>query len=299
MRPSFARVPPSSCNTLDSTPARRPTRSSRRSVPHPRRVMKASDNTLPRIYSGIQVWEVEDDHPGQALERDLAASIEGEVRFDRASRAAYHGCLQLPSGPHGRRHTKDHLRRGRGGPRVPASLRGDHITRWRDEPRRPGRQRRRRHRLLQVPQPRAFDRRSIPNRDGRPGCVLDDLRVAVSQHGLTFGPDPASHDRNTIGGMIGNNSCGVHSVMSDLIGPGPLTADQVIELETLTYDGHRMTVGATSPADLEPPRQPGGPDRSDLWGSEAPGRRARRRDSSGFPRHSQAGLRLQPPSPAA
>src|SRR5689334_14832548 len=47
-----------------------------------------------------------------------------------------------------------------------------------------------------------------------PGCVLDTLRKAAEQHHLTFGPDPATHDHNTLGGMIGNNSCGVHSVMA-------------------------------------------------------------------------------------
>ena len=48
----------------------------------------------------------------------------------------------------------------------------------------------------------------------QPGVVLDHLRNAAEKHHLTFGPDPASHDRCTIGGMIGNNSCGVHSVMA-------------------------------------------------------------------------------------
>jgi FAD/FMN-containing dehydrogenase/Fe-S oxidoreductase len=80
-----------------------------------------------------------------------------------------------------------------------------------------------------------------------PGCVLDTLRNAAAPHGLTFGPDPATHNRNTLGGMIGNNSCGVHSVMSQFYGPGPLTRHQVIELDIVTYGGERMTTGATSP----------------------------------------------------
>ncbi len=84
-----------------------------------------------------------------------------------------------------------------------------------------------------------------------PGANLDALRDAAAEHGLTFGPDPATHDRNTLGGMIGNNSCGVHSVMAELYGVGPLTADQVRSLDILTYDGHRMTVGATTEAELE------------------------------------------------
>ena len=73
----------------------------------------------------------------------------------------------------------------------------------------------------------------------QPGVVLDNLRNAAEKHHLTFGPDPASHDRCTLGGMIGNNSCGVHSVMAGK------TVDNIDELEILTYDGVRMRVGAT------------------------------------------------------
>src|SRR5258708_6331596 len=48
----------------------------------------------------------------------------------------------------------------------------------------------------------------------QPGVVLDHLRNAAEKYQLTFAPDPATHDRCTLGGMIGNNSCGVHSVMA-------------------------------------------------------------------------------------
>src|SRR2546429_6997009 len=48
----------------------------------------------------------------------------------------------------------------------------------------------------------------------QPGVILDHLRNAAEKHHLTFAPDPASHDRCTLGGMIGNNSCGVHSIMA-------------------------------------------------------------------------------------
>jgi FAD/FMN-containing dehydrogenase/Fe-S oxidoreductase len=82
------------------------------------------------------------------------------------------------------------------------------------------------------------------------GCVLDVLRQATLPHGLTFGPDPATHSRCTLGGMIGNNACGVHSVMSQFYGPGPLTRHQVIELDILTYQGARFTVSATSATEL-------------------------------------------------
>jgi FAD/FMN-containing dehydrogenase/Fe-S oxidoreductase len=74
----------------------------------------------------------------------------------------------------------------------------------------------------------------------QPGVILDHLRHAAEKHGLTFAPDPATHDRCTLGGMIGNNSCGVHSVMAGK------TDDNIEELEVLTYDGLRIKVGQTS-----------------------------------------------------
>src|SRR5213078_5330361 len=78
-----------------------------------------------------------------------------------------------------------------------------------------------------------------------PGVILDALQEAAKQHGLMFAPDPSTHNHCTLGGMIGNNSCGVHSVM------GGKTAENVEELEILLYDGTRMTVGATSPEQIE------------------------------------------------
>jgi FAD/FMN-containing dehydrogenase/Fe-S oxidoreductase len=79
----------------------------------------------------------------------------------------------------------------------------------------------------------------------QPGVICDSLRDAAEQHGLTFGPDPATHDHATLGGMIGNNSCGTHSVMAGK------TVDNIHELDVLTYDGTRMRVGATSEDELE------------------------------------------------
>jgi FAD/FMN-containing dehydrogenase/Fe-S oxidoreductase len=78
----------------------------------------------------------------------------------------------------------------------------------------------------------------------QPGCVLDDLRNAAETRQLTFGPDPATHNRNTIGGMIGNNSCGMHAQMAGKV------EDNTDELEILTYDGLRMRVGPTSEEQL-------------------------------------------------
>ncbi|HWC40200.1 MAG TPA: FAD-binding oxidoreductase, partial [Acidimicrobiales bacterium] len=79
----------------------------------------------------------------------------------------------------------------------------------------------------------------------QPGVVLDTLRHRAGPHGLTFGPDPATHDRCTLGGMIGNNSCGMHSVI------GGRTSDNVESLDVLLYDGTRLTVGATDEAELD------------------------------------------------
>ncbi|HLW68879.1 MAG TPA: FAD-linked oxidase C-terminal domain-containing protein [Gemmataceae bacterium] len=91
-----------------------------------------------------------------------------------------------------------------------------------------------------------------------PGCVLDDLRHAANQYGLTFGPDPATHSRCTLGGMLGNNSCGAHSLICAKHGIGLRTSDNTLELEILTYDGARFRVGETSPEELEHIIQSGG-----------------------------------------
>jgi FAD/FMN-containing dehydrogenase/Fe-S oxidoreductase len=176
-----------------------------------------------------------------ALGQKLAQAIEGEVRFDRGSRALYatdaSNYRQVPLGvivPRTlddivttvalcRDHEATILLRGGG-----TSLAGqgcnvavlidcskylNHIL-WIDPARR----------LAKV----------------EPGCVLDNLRKAAETHQLTFGPDPSTHDHCTLGGMIGNNSCGVHSVMAGR------TSDNVEELDILTYDGLRMKAGPTS-----------------------------------------------------
>src|SRR5205823_839300 len=62
---------------------------------------------------------------------------------------------------------------------------------------------------------------------------------------LTYGPDPATHEYCTFGGMLGNNSCGTHSLMAGK------TSDNVVELDVLLYDGTRFTVGATPDDELE------------------------------------------------
>ncbi|MEV0115684.1 FAD-binding and (Fe-S)-binding domain-containing protein [Streptomyces sp. NPDC050844] len=70
----------------------------------------------------------------------------------------------------------------------------------------------------------------------QPGVILDNLRDAAGRHGLTFGPDPSTHNRCTLGGMIGNNSCGSHSVAWGT------TADNVHGLEVITSGGERLSL---------------------------------------------------------
>ena len=92
----------------------------------------------------------------------------------------------------------------------------------------------------------------------QPGVVLDVLRAETEKHHLTFAPDPSTHSHCTLGGMIGNNSCGVHSVM------GGKTDDNVEELEIATYDGVRMRVGRHSEAEVDEIVRAGGP-RGDIY----------------------------------
>jgi FAD/FMN-containing dehydrogenase/Fe-S oxidoreductase len=82
----------------------------------------------------------------------------------------------------------------------------------------------------------------------QPGLVLDRLREAARPYGLTFGPDPSTHSRCTLGGMIGNNACGAHSVAWGT------TADNVQELAVTRYGGAASRIGtgwSGTPAGLE------------------------------------------------
>ncbi|MEU2399968.1 FAD-binding and (Fe-S)-binding domain-containing protein [Streptomyces pseudogriseolus] len=83
----------------------------------------------------------------------------------------------------------------------------------------------------------------------QPGLVLDRLQEAAAPHGLRFGPDPSTHSRCTLGGMIGNNSCGSHSVAWGT------TADNVRTLSVITARGERLRPGpgwAGAPEGLRP-----------------------------------------------
>jgi FAD/FMN-containing dehydrogenase/Fe-S oxidoreductase len=187
-----------------------------------------------------------------ALEAALRAAVRGEVRFDRGSRGLYatdaSSYRQVPIGvviPRDRddvvaavRLAREHgapiLCRGGG-----TSLAGQGCNT-----------------AVVLDFSKYMDAVLEVNPDERwarvePGTVLDDLRAATRPYGLTFGPDPATHTHCTLGGMIGNNSCGVHSVQATHYGTGPLTEHQVLELTVLTYDGEILTVGPTGAPELE------------------------------------------------
>jgi len=73
-----------------------------------------------------------------------------------------------------------------------------------------------------------------------PGIVLDTLNAQLERHGLRFGPEPATHPNCTIGGMIGNNSCGATAQRTGKV------VDNIARLEVLLYDGARFWCGETS-----------------------------------------------------
>ncbi|MFH8409289.1 FAD-binding and (Fe-S)-binding domain-containing protein [Streptomyces sp. NPDC018019] len=78
-----------------------------------------------------------------------------------------------------------------------------------------------------------------------PGIVLDELNRQLGDHGLQFGPKPSTHSHCSLGGMIGNNSCGASAQAYGK------TVDNVRRLEILTYDGARFWVGPTSEEEYE------------------------------------------------
>jgi FAD/FMN-containing dehydrogenase/Fe-S oxidoreductase len=179
-----------------------------------------------------------------ALELELQQSITGEVRFDTSSRALYafdaSNYRQVPIGvviPRtiddvvatiavARKHGAPILSRGAGtglaGQTVNAAIVLD-FSKYLNK-------------IIEIDPIKRLAR-------VQPGCVLDDLRREAEKFGLTFGPDPATHKYCTFGGMIGNNSCGVHSVMAGR------TVDNLHSLEVLLYDGRRLTVGKNQISD--------------------------------------------------
>ncbi|MFI0907767.1 FAD-binding and (Fe-S)-binding domain-containing protein [Streptomyces sioyaensis] len=79
----------------------------------------------------------------------------------------------------------------------------------------------------------------------QPGLVLDELQRAAAGHGLLFGADPSTHSRCTLGGMIGNNACGSHSLAWGR------TADNILELEVVTYRGTVVRLGEMTQEEID------------------------------------------------
>jgi len=180
-----------------------------------------------------------------ALAAELTAEVDGEVRFDRGSRGAYatdaSNYRQVPiavvipltvdDGARAveicARHAAPVLSRGGG-----TSLAGECcneavVIDWTKH-------------CDGIVSVDVAARRAVVE----PGIPLDTLNAALAEHGLMFGPKPATHSHCTIGGMIGNNSCG-----STAQAYGK-TVDNVARLEILTYGGERMWVGPTGDDEL-------------------------------------------------
>src|SRR5271170_7467180 len=179
-----------------------------------------------------------------SLESQLRNIIEGEVRFDPGTRAAYatdaSNYRQVPVGVVIPRHEGDViaafsiarenampiLARGGG-----TSLAGQACNA-----------------ALVLDFSKYMNRVIAIDPDARvaqvePGVVQSHLNTALAPYGLFFAPDPTTKDRCTIGGMIGNNSCGAHSAAYGK------TVDNVVALEVLLYDGARLTLGDSREGD--------------------------------------------------
>jgi FAD/FMN-containing dehydrogenase/Fe-S oxidoreductase len=180
------------------------------------------------------------------LKRALARAVYGEVRFDAGTRAMYANDFSIyravpigvviPKGPEDviaavaicRQHGAPVLPRGCGtapsGQTTNVAVVFDYSKYYNE--------------IVELD---PDNRRAVV----QPGVICDQLRNAAEEHHLTYGPDPATHEYCTFGGMLGNNSCGTHSLMAGK------TSDNVLELDVLLYDGTRMTVGPTSDEELE------------------------------------------------
>jgi FAD/FMN-containing dehydrogenase/Fe-S oxidoreductase len=202
---------------------------------------QASPKTVPPLPLSSHAKPVDSFAQAAELEKELQKTVKGEVRFDRGSRALYaadaSNYRQIPIGLVVPRDDDDVIAtvaacRKYGAPVLPrgagTSLAGQccnvavvlDFTKYMS-------------RILQV-DPEGRTARV------QPGLVLDRLRERAETHHLTFGPDPSTHSRCTLGGMIGNNSCGTHSLLAGK------TVDNVEELRILLYDGTQVTVGAAS-----------------------------------------------------
>lgn len=204
----------------------------------------ARKRPAPRALPGSQGGESTVDVRG--LEEDLRRALEGEVRFDDGSRALYatdgSNYRQVPIGVVIPRSLDDVIQTVRvcreyGAPLLSrgggTSLAGQccNVAVVIDWMKYLGK-------VLEV-DPSTKSARVLP------GTILDVLRHQAEEYHLTFGPDPSTHNHCTLGGMLGNNSCGSHAQMA-----GPVSHN-VLELDVLTYDGLRLKVGPTGDEELQ------------------------------------------------
>ena len=188
----------------------------------------------------------------EGLRRELAKHIDGEVRFDRASIGLYatdaSNFREIPLGVVIPRTERDVIAAHRvcarfGAPIVNrgtgTSLSGEtvnfavvidhskYLTRIGDTDVK--------RRLVTV----------------RPGAINEQVNLRTGKHKLVFGPDPSTHAYCSIGGNVGNNSCGIHSVQSQIYGPRPRTSDNVHSLKIVTYGGDVFEVGVNEEGELD------------------------------------------------
>jgi FAD/FMN-containing dehydrogenase/Fe-S oxidoreductase len=181
-----------------------------------------------------------------ALQAALTRSVAGEVRFDRLSRALYSTDASVyqivplgvvvPLTEDDVRATVQACRQFR----VPLTARGGGTSQA-GQAIGPG---------LQLDCSKYFNRVLEINAAERwarvqPGCVLDDLNLALKPLGLQFAPDISTSNRATIGGMVANNSSGTHSILHGK------TLDHVLELQVLLADGSRIHARPLDPAELQ------------------------------------------------
>ena len=207
----------------------------------------------PTSSSGQRHVEDENVYDVGALEADLRAAMRGDVHFEDGYRAMYSTdaanyrqvpiCVVLPKDAHDaqaamnvcHRHGVPATPRGGGTSLTGASCNVAVIFDYSKYM----------NHVIAID----FDRKTARV---EPGVVLDDLRHAVEKRGLTFGPAPSTHNRCNIGGMFGNNSCGMPAQFAGRM------EENLYEAEVLLHDGTRLRVGPTDPQELEAIIQSGG-----------------------------------------
>ena len=188
----------------------------------------------------------------EGLERDLRSAVKGEVRFDTGSKAMYatdaSNFRQVPIGVVIPKTAEDVVATHRicaayGAPLLSrgcgTSLSGETVnyavvidhSKY----------------LTEIGDPDG-DRRTV---EVQPGAVNEKVNEHVGRWNVIFGPDPSTHMYCTIGGNVGNNSCGIHSVQAQIYGPGPRTSDNLEALEVVTYEGDRFWVGCNEEGQLD------------------------------------------------